>query len=230
MNSLSDRFLTTSVVALVALVFAAAAAAQPRGVNESLAQYGWGAAATYAKQQSHGGKPATLAADDLSQYGWGAAATYAKQQSHGGKPATLAADDLSQYGWGAAATYAKQQAAATAKPSRRTTTGDEPMAMDNGYPTHRAWGPTRVDALYARSEAKANEYYGVGSSVVPVRPDDRATPRPVDTGTIATSDPGDDTAWVDVTVGALGGFGIALLVGIGGFLLISRRRPTTVAH
>lgn len=200
MHSLSDRFLTTSLVALVALVLVAAAAAQPRGVNESLAQYGWGAAATYAKQQSHGGKPATLAADDLSQYGWGAAATYAKQQ------------------------------AAAAKPSGRTITGGELIAMEKGYPTYRTSSePSRADALYARSAAKMNEYYGVGPSV-PVRPDDRATPRPVQAGTVVTSDSGDDTAWGDVTAGALGGFGIALLVGIGGFLLISHRRTGTIAH
>ena len=242
MNPLSDKIITTALVALAAVVFATTAAAQPLSeypfgyaeqhplggksatlAADDLSQYGWGAAATYAKQ--HGGKSATLAADDLSQYGWGAAATYAKQ--HGAKSATLAADDLSQYGWGAAGTYAKQQAAAT--PSGRTITGGELMAMDKGYPTyHSGSEQSRIDALYDRSEAKSNEYYGVGSSDA-VRPDDRATPRPVVTGSVATSASGDDTAWVDVTAGALGGFGIALLVGIGGFLLISRRRPT-VAH
>lgn len=216
MNPLSDKIITTALVALAALVFAATAAAQP------LSEYPSG----YAEQHPLGGKSATLAADDLSAYGWGAAATYAKR--HGGKPATLAANDLSQYGWGAAGTYAKQQAAATA-PSGRTITGGELMAMDKGYPTYRSGSEqSRIDALYARSEAKMNDYYGVGSSA-PVRPDDRATPRPVVTGDVATSASGDDTAWVDVTAGALGGFGIALLVGIGGFLLISRRRPT-VAH
>ena len=218
MNPLSDRFLTTSLVALVALVFAATAAAQP------LSEYPWG----YAEQHPIGGKPATLAADDLSQYGWGAAATFAKEQAGVAQTATLAADDLSPYGWGAAATYAKQQAAA--QPSGRTITGGELMAMDNGYPTYRTSSkPSRIDSLRAHSDAKMNEYYGVGSSV-PVRPDDRATPRPVDTGVIATSDAGDDTAWGDITAGAAGGFGIALLLGIGGFLLISRRRPTTAAH
>jgi hypothetical protein len=86
------------------------------------------------------------------------------------------------------------------QPSGRTITAGELMTMDKGYPTYRS------------------------------NADDRGTPRPADTGTVSTSASDDGTAWGDVTAGALGGFGIALLVGIGGFVLISRRRPTTVAH
>jgi hypothetical protein len=189
-HSLSDRFLTTALVALTALALAATAAAQP-----------------------------------LSEYPSG----YAEQHSLAGKPATLAADDFSSYGWGAAATFAKRQAAG-AQPSGRTVTAGELMTMDKGYPTYRGSSQARrIDGLNARSAAKSNERYGVGSSA-PVRPDDRAGLRTVGTGVIATGDSTDDTAWGDVTAGALGGFGIALLVGIGGFLLISRRRPTTAAH
>jgi hypothetical protein len=209
-------------VALAALVFAATAAAQPLSeypagyaeqhplggkpatlAADDLSQYGWGAAATFAKQQAGAAQPATVAGDDLSAYGWGAAATYAKQQAGAAQPATLAADDLSAYGWGAAATYAKQQAVG-AQPSGRAITAGELTAMGKGPTTS---GPSRVDA---------------------VRPDDRATPRPVVRGVVATSS-GDDTARGDVTAGAVGGLAIALLVGIGGYLLISRRRPT-VAH
>ena len=43
----------------------------------------------------------------LGQYGWGAAAIFAKQQTHAALAAKADNDFLAQYGWGAAATYAK---------------------------------------------------------------------------------------------------------------------------
>jgi hypothetical protein len=166
---------------------------------------------------------ATAAAQPLSEYPSG----YAEQHPLGGKPATLAADDLSAYGWGAAATFAKRHAA-DGQPAGRTVTAGELMTMGQGYPTYRGPAPSRIDGSYARSKAKADEYYGVGAGA-PVRPGDRGSPRPVATGAASTSAAGDGIAWGDVTAGALGGFGIALLAGIGAFLLISRRGPT-VAH
>lgn len=88
--------------------------------------------------------------------------------------------------------------------------------------------PAWLRALNARSQAM-NDYYGAGSST-PVRPDDRGTPRPVQSGVLEPT--GDDgIAWGDVTAGALGGFGIALLLGLGGFAVLhSHRRAGTVAH
>ena len=64
-----------------ALVMAAAADAHTMRLNNSMVTtYGWGAAATYAKQQSTA--PDARAENDLvSQYGWGAAAAYAKLHS-----------------------------------------------------------------------------------------------------------------------------------------------------
>ena len=88
--------------------------------------------------------------------------------------------------------------------------------------------PAWLKALNARSEAM-NAYYGTQSTGV-VRPDDRGTPRPMVTGTVG-SHSSDGTAWQDVSVGALGGFGLALLVGLGGFALIRSNRPqSTIAH
>jgi hypothetical protein len=89
--------------------------------------------------------------------------------------------------------------------------------------------PAWLKALNARSEAM-NAYYGALSTGV-VRPDDRGTPRPMQTGTVVTAQSSDGTAWQDVSVGALGGFGIALLIGLGGFALVhSRRQHGTIAH
>jgi hypothetical protein len=90
--------------------------------------------------------------------------------------------------------------------------------------------PAWLKALNARSQAM-NDYYGAGSAGS-VRPDDRATPRPVQTGVVSTSDgSGDGVAWEDVTAGALGGFGLALLLGLGGFALLHfHRRSSTIAH
>jgi hypothetical protein len=59
-------------------------------------QYG-SAGATVAKQWD----------DPLGQYGWGAAATFAKQQTRDALAANADNEFLAQYGWGAAATYAK---------------------------------------------------------------------------------------------------------------------------
>jgi hypothetical protein len=93
--------------------------------------------------------------------------------------------------------------------------------------------PAWLKALNARSEAM-NAYYGAGTSTT-VRPDDRANPRPVATHVAVRSsgtDSADDgIAWGDVAAGALGGFGIALLLGLGGFAVIhSHRRTGPVAH
>jgi hypothetical protein len=94
--------------------------------------------------------------------------------------------------------------------------------------------PAWVEALNARYEAMS-EYYGTGTSTT-VRPDDRANPRPVDAQTVvraagSTASTDDGIAWGDVAAGALGGFGIALLIGIGGFAVIhSHRRTGSVAH
>ena len=43
----------------------------------------------------------------LGQYGWGASAILAKQQTRAALAAKADNDFLAQYGWGAAATYAK---------------------------------------------------------------------------------------------------------------------------
>ena len=107
-------------------------------------------------------------------------------------------------------------------------------AMNEYYASENA-KPAWLKALEARSEAM-NEFYGAGTSTTAVRPDDRANPRPVDTRTVVQatgsgSVTDDGIAWGDVAAGALGGFGIALLIGLGGFALIhSHRRTGTIAH
>ena len=81
MNFLSsNRIVRFGLAVTAALVVAAPAGARVLPVDEadgSLPQYGLGAAATLAKQQTR-----TFAARTeeqiLAQYGWGAAATYAK--------------------------------------------------------------------------------------------------------------------------------------------------------
>lgn len=102
-------------------------------------------------------------------------------------------------------------------------------AMNEYYAAQNA-KPAWLRALEARSQAM-NEYYGAGTSTV-VRPDDRANPRPVGSGVIAQSSSTDDgIQWGDVAAGALGGFGIALLIGLGGFAILhSHRRTGTIAH
>ena len=62
------------VVAATALALAAPAGARILPVNE----YSWGAAATYATQQTSTAVALSTDARFLAQYGWGAAATYAK--------------------------------------------------------------------------------------------------------------------------------------------------------
>jgi hypothetical protein len=116
-------------------------------------------------------------------------------------------------------------------PQTRTITGGELVSMEQGYPVYRSGGdePAWLKALNARSEAM-NAYYGAGSTSA-ARPDDRGTPRPVETGIVATGGSSDGIAWSDVTVGALGGFGVALLLGLGGFALVhGSRRSSTIAH
>jgi hypothetical protein len=103
------------------------------------------------------------------------------------------------------------------------------QAMNEFYADKANSEPGWLKALNARSEAM-NAYYGTGSTGV-VRPDDRGTPRPMVTGTVVSGHSSDGTAWQDVSVGALGGFGLALLVGLGGFALLrSHRAQSTIAH
>ena len=66
-----------------ALVLAAAADAYTLHLNDSsmVARYGWGAAATYAKQQTRTALNTRADKDLVVQYGWGAAAAYAKLHS-----------------------------------------------------------------------------------------------------------------------------------------------------
>jgi hypothetical protein len=111
------------------------------------------------------------------------------------------------------------------------TAGEGIVLDERGYPTYpsAAGEPAWLKALNARSEAM-NRFYGAGSAGV-VRPDDRGTPRPTDTSLPATGSSGDGVAWGDVTLGALAGFGAALLVGLGGFALVhSTRRTRSIAH
>jgi hypothetical protein len=101
MNPLSpSRILRFSLAGAAALVLAAPAGARVLPVDDGdvgmPAQYG-SAAATVVKQWDN----------PLGQYGWGAAATYAKQQTRAALAAKADNDFLAQYGWGAAATYAK---------------------------------------------------------------------------------------------------------------------------
>ena len=106
-------------------------------------------------------------------------------------------------------------------------------AMNEYYASQNA-KPAWLQALEARSKAM-NEFYGAGTSTA-VRPDDRANPRPVDAQTVvratgSTVSTDDGVAWGDVAAGALGGFGIALLIGLGGFAVLhSHRRTGSIAH
>jgi hypothetical protein len=70
-----SRILRISLAGAAALVLAAPAGARD---DSRLAQYGWGAAATYAKQQTRAALAAGAQNGSLARYGWGAAATYAK--------------------------------------------------------------------------------------------------------------------------------------------------------
>jgi hypothetical protein len=87
-----NKIVRACLVGALVLVFAAPAGARVLPVDEGespLAQHGWGAAATVAKQQR---------TDPLAQYGWGAAATYAKQQALAAVATTGQNDALAQYG------------------------------------------------------------------------------------------------------------------------------------
>jgi hypothetical protein len=181
---------------------------------------------------------AVEASNGLSKYGWGAAATYAKQTAPSGrvpKSRTITAGELvvtHERGYPTYRSSAPLQE--TVEPKSRTiTAGELVVTHERGYPTYRSSAPLQepdwLKSLNARSQAM-NDYYGAGSAG-PVRPDDRATPRPVDTGVVATGDSSNGIAWEDVTAGALGGFGVALLLGLGGFALIHfHRRSSTIAH
>ena len=68
-----NAILRILVVGATALVLAAPAGARILPVNEQ----SWGAAATYAKQQTRTAVADGSDAGFLAQYGWGAAATYA---------------------------------------------------------------------------------------------------------------------------------------------------------
>ncbi len=101
MNPLSPRrTLRIFLTGAAALVLAAPAGAHVKPVDDGdssmPAQYG-SAAPTVARQWDN----------PLGQYGWGAAAIFAKQQTHTALATSAENDLLAQYGWGAAATYAK---------------------------------------------------------------------------------------------------------------------------
>ena len=84
MNPLSPNTMhRICLAAAAALVLAAAANAHAMPINGSsmVATYGWGAAATYAKQQTRTALNARADNDLMSQSGWGAAAAYAKLHS-----------------------------------------------------------------------------------------------------------------------------------------------------
>jgi hypothetical protein len=85
-TSLRVRRLISLIVAalsITALLATAAPAARTptTETDSSLAQYGWGAAATFAKQQTRTVIATSAHNDLLAQYGWGAAATFAKQHA-----------------------------------------------------------------------------------------------------------------------------------------------------
>lgn len=122
---------------------------------------------------------------------------------------------------------------ATSEPAWLRALNARSEAMNEYYASQNA-KPAWLQALEARSTAM-NEFYGAGTSTA-VRPDDRANPRPVDAQTVvratgSTVSTGDGVAWGDVAAGALGGFGIALLIGLGGFAVLqSHRRTGSIAH
>ena len=84
MNPLSpNRLHRICLAGAAALVLAAAADAHTLRLNDRsmVATYGWGAAATYAKQQTRTALNARADNDLVAQYSWGAAAAYAKLHS-----------------------------------------------------------------------------------------------------------------------------------------------------
>jgi hypothetical protein len=106
-----SRILRICLAGAAALVVAAPAGARVLPVDEGdSAQYGWGAAATLAKEQTRASLAASAEKALLAQYGWGATATLAKEQTRASLAASVEKALLAQYGWGAAATYAKLHA------------------------------------------------------------------------------------------------------------------------
>ncbi len=104
MNPLSPkRILRISLAGAAALVLAAPAGARVLPVDE-------GDGGMPAPYHSTGATVAKQWDDPLGQYGWGAAAVVAKQQTRAALAAKADNDFLAQYGWGAAATYAKLHA------------------------------------------------------------------------------------------------------------------------
>ena len=84
MNPLSPNTIHRICLAgAAALVLATAADAHTLRLNDRsiVATYGWGAAATYAKQQTRTALNARADNDLVAQYSWGAAAAYAKLHS-----------------------------------------------------------------------------------------------------------------------------------------------------
>jgi len=76
MNPLTPNgILRICVAGAAALVLVGPAGAHDKSL---VARYGWGAAATYAKQQERVALAAPAGNDLVAQYGWGAAAAYAK--------------------------------------------------------------------------------------------------------------------------------------------------------
>ena len=78
-----NRLHRICLAGVAALVLAAAADAHTLRLNDRsmVATYGWGAAATYAKQQTRTALNARADNDLVAQYSWGAAAAYAKLHS-----------------------------------------------------------------------------------------------------------------------------------------------------
>ncbi len=85
-TSVRIRRLTSLIVAALAIaalapMVAPAARMRSNESDSSLARYGWGAAATFAKQQTRTAIATSADNDLLAQYSWGAAATLAKQHA-----------------------------------------------------------------------------------------------------------------------------------------------------
>jgi hypothetical protein len=105
MSPLSSRVLRVGVAGVAALVLAAPAGARILPVDDADGSFAVRPAprtvATVARKQSSTG---------LAQYGWGAAATFAKQQTRVAFASRARNESFAQFGWGAAGTYAKLHA------------------------------------------------------------------------------------------------------------------------
>ena len=97
-----SRIARICLAGAAALVLAAPASArvEPTYEGDSIVAPTRSVPATVAKSQSN-----------VAQYGWGAAATFAKEQTLSTLAAFAENELLAQYGWGAAATYAKLHSA-----------------------------------------------------------------------------------------------------------------------